>query len=75
MSLQVAYWRVGKHTFLTSSEVREFFRIYPQYYYAKGYDYLGNHVVTFTTRQPFSKFREDYSEYRKESMERLFNKD
>ena len=76
MSLQVAYWRVGKHTFLTSSEVREFFRIYPNYYYAKGYDYLGNHVVTFTTRQPFSRvFREEYSEYHRESMDRLFNKD
>ena len=76
MSLQVAYWKVGKHTFLTSSEVREFFRMNPQYYYAKGYDYLGNHVVTFTTRQPFSRvFREEYSEYHRESMDRLFNKD
>lgn len=59
MSLQVAYWRVGKHTFLTSSEVREFFRIYPQYYYAKGYDYLGKHISTMQCRQPFSRFRKD----------------
>lgn len=75
MSLQVAYWKVGKHTFLTSSEVREFFRIYPNYYYAKGYDYLGKHISTMQCRQPFSRFREEHSVYHRESMDRLFNKD
>lgn len=76
MSTKVAYWRIGHRVFNSTEELKEFFKIYPQYYYAKGYDYLGNHVVTFTTRQPFSRvFREEYSEYHRESMDRLFNKD
>lgn len=72
---KIAYWRIGNKVFNSTEELKEFFRMNPQYYYAKGYDYFGNHVYTFRTREPFSRFKEEYSEYRREATDRLFNKD
>lgn len=44
MSSIIAYYRVGRHTFRSYSILLEFFKEYPEYYYAKAYDYTGKFV-------------------------------
>lgn len=40
----IAYYRVGKHKFRSYSALLEFFKEYPEYYYAKAYDWTGKFV-------------------------------
>lgn len=46
----IVYWRVGKHVFYNSTDLNEFFKMHPYYYYAKGYNRFGDYVRTLKIR-------------------------
>lgn len=40
----ISHYRVGKHKFRSYNTLLEFFKEYPEYYYAKAYDWTGKFV-------------------------------